>query len=588
MAKQFTVKARFVAEDRASSNIRKISSAQAGLNAEVGKADSALGKGERATKDYTKQLDKAGAEQKQFNKTLQGTQGELGKTTSRFSKFVSSVKSGGLVVVASLAAIAIASKKALGSIEEGARRIGQRRTLEKSLAAQGIALDGFIAKLQQVSRAQISVGALIASSSKALLLGIPAEKIAALLDVARVSAIATGQAIGKAFDDIATGVGRASPLILDNLGIILKLEPTYAAYAAAVGKTTEELTQQEQKLAILEKVLTVGEERIRTYGEAQATAAGLIDEAKASLKDWADGIAEATATTVPEYIATLRGIKQVLEENAEKFEQSQQQMKEQGVVTGFVAEGFKKLFGALKEVGDRQNEINAINEEGERLTLGLAAAQFEEGRGLLNLLGVSQQYTAHLSGREKAVASLTAAQIRLKEIEAEETAELSELTAGLERLGVILESEVNAGLAENVKFLNLAQGAARRLGLTELDLKNIQDAVATSNGALAESLGIQTDAARESAAATDNSARALERHASSTRQDQAAVDALTGANDRLAASFARVDQFTSAAGETRGRVQVRGGSRLIRDDGRGGAFTPQQVAGLNSTGTVTP
>lgn len=59
----------------------------------------------------------------------------------------------------------------------------------------------------------------------------------------------------QAFNDIVTGLGRMSPLILDNLGITVDLEATTAKYAATLGKSADALTDAERKQALVNAVM---------------------------------------------------------------------------------------------------------------------------------------------------------------------------------------------------------------------------------------------------------------------------------------------------------------------------------------------
>ena len=49
-----------------------------------------------------------------------------------------------------------------------------------------------------------------------------------------------------------TGVGRQSKLMLDNIGVIVKAEEAYTAYAAKLGLAADELTDVQKKLAFAE------------------------------------------------------------------------------------------------------------------------------------------------------------------------------------------------------------------------------------------------------------------------------------------------------------------------------------------------
>lgn len=68
-------------------------------------------------------------------------------------------------------------------------------------------------------------------------------------------AAATGTSMDYMMDSLVRGVGRLSPLILDNLGISIKLEDAYAEYAATLGKSVDDLTKAEQQAAVMNKTM---------------------------------------------------------------------------------------------------------------------------------------------------------------------------------------------------------------------------------------------------------------------------------------------------------------------------------------------
>jgi len=71
----------------------------------------------------------------------------------------------------------------------------------------------------------------------------------------KVSA-STGQDLNYLMDSLTTGVGRMSPMILDNLGIQVDLTQATEDYAKSIGKSADELTEQEKKTALMNQVMT--------------------------------------------------------------------------------------------------------------------------------------------------------------------------------------------------------------------------------------------------------------------------------------------------------------------------------------------
>jgi hypothetical protein len=68
------------------------------------------------------------------------------------------------------------------------------------------------------------------------------------------------------FDSLALGIKRGSPLILDNLGITIKVGEANEKYAASLGKSVEALTAEEKQMALLNAVMESGDQLIAQVG----------------------------------------------------------------------------------------------------------------------------------------------------------------------------------------------------------------------------------------------------------------------------------------------------------------------------------
>lgn len=68
-------------------------------------------------------------------------------------------------------------------------------------------------------------------------------------------AAASGQDMGFMLDSLVKGVGRLSPMILDNLGIQVNLTEANEAYAKQLGKSSDELTKSEQQIGMMNMVM---------------------------------------------------------------------------------------------------------------------------------------------------------------------------------------------------------------------------------------------------------------------------------------------------------------------------------------------
>ena len=220
-----------------------------------------------------------------------------------------------MVPVAVATASVYGLKKAFDAVKEGATLDAQTEALKRNVEAQGVAWDGYIAKLAKVSQAQVANADIVRAASSAMLLGIPAEKMSELMEVAAASAVATGRTISESFNDLAVGIGRASPMILDNLGLVVKLGPVYQEFAAEVGKTVEELTAEEKKLALLNSVLEVGQERVTLFAGAQDGAAKATAEFSAAIQNQTDNLKRYASEQVGIIASLVRSTGELKTEN---------------------------------------------------------------------------------------------------------------------------------------------------------------------------------------------------------------------------------------------------------------------------------
>ena len=197
--------------------------------------------------------------------------------SASFGKNLSSAFQVSGLVLSTFAAGVVAAKKALEFGAEGAQ-ISRLEDSFYSLAnAAGSSGQDILSALDDAARGTISNSELILSANRAMMLGLgaDADQLANLLEVASFRGRAMGLSTAQAFNDIVTGVGRASPMILDNLGIVIDAEQTYQDYADALGKTKEELTKAEKTQALLSRTIEEGNRQI-------AQAGGLVDDTAAS------------------------------------------------------------------------------------------------------------------------------------------------------------------------------------------------------------------------------------------------------------------------------------------------------------------
>lgn len=493
--------------------------------------------------------------------------GEIERVEGRFKRLGNSVKANALKITAALGAVTLAFRE----LNRSATLQGQTDALRRNLAAQGQDLDTFLSKLDAVARGTISTSKLIESSSKALLLGIPASEISGLLDIARVSAIATGTSVAQAFDDIATGIGRASPLILDNLGIVVKLGPAYEAMADSLGKSTTELTAAEQKQALLNEVLRVGAARIDTFGESQTELALRLQQANAQMENFRNnagrlgsvlalGLGAVVTRSAAGFVLLARGVT---------------------LTVGSIA----RLASVLPVVGDR---MGGIADEALRIDsrLGLVARQMKTvaeqmsagadvaGSALLGLSDDASAAASAVAKAEEAIESMAGAASGTKSAveelgqalgvvtSAELAAEIDQITANLAK------SRTELG-ANNREYVRLEAIASEKIERLQDRILNLRDGMGDLRGATEGTADAFVDLGNGVAAASgvlerntqilDGNTRAQDRNARAATQNS--VSGGRGGSAQLhSTQFGSTGTFTFINGR---RAQVLPDGRVV-------------------------
>lgn len=175
-----------------------------------------------------------------------------------------------------LANVATRSIYALGSAlvaaaDRGARFSALSPAFDRLTASVNQSADAMLTRMHDATFGLVSDLDLMQSANKAVLLGLPvtAKEMSELARAAVVLGRAMGQDATKSLDDLITALGRSSPLILDNLGLTVKVGEANDAYARSLGKSAADLTQAEQKMAFYRAAMEAARKKTADLGEQQ-------------------------------------------------------------------------------------------------------------------------------------------------------------------------------------------------------------------------------------------------------------------------------------------------------------------------------
>jgi len=233
---------------------------------------------------------KASKEIKALQKQIWSLQSEVQKATTAVSKGVkntnSDLKKLKQQVVGTFAVYKIlAFQKEISNLASQTQEVSG--AFNRLSSGVWIASSEILTSLQTASKGTISEYNLMLSANKAMSLGVASSttEFSTLMDIARVKAKSMWLTTTQAFNDIVTGLGRSSPLILDNLGITINASEAQEEYAKTLGKTSKELTDWERKQALINKVVKDGKAEIEEMGEIVLTASEKQQQYNAKIQD---------------------------------------------------------------------------------------------------------------------------------------------------------------------------------------------------------------------------------------------------------------------------------------------------------------
>lgn len=253
---------------------------------------------------------------RQYNKELESVNRQLGSLTNAGGGLSGQILSG----LGVGAGFGIASL-----ISSGVGQVRQFISEASDLAAETEGVErafnrlndpNLLQNLREATKGTVSDLELMKNAVQFSNFGLPVDKLATALAFARQRAADTGQSVDYLVQSIVTGIGRQSPLILDNLGINAKRVSEEFKRTGNFAEAAFKIIQEEGMKAT-ETVGTFAEEQARinaTIQNAQAGFGKYFNEFKGFLfslgKDFATGAAFTENTFTDTYIKAQRAARE--------------------------------------------------------------------------------------------------------------------------------------------------------------------------------------------------------------------------------------------------------------------------------------
>ena len=202
------------------------------------------------------------------DRRLKGAAKTSSGASKNFSKMAQGITGGLVPAYATLAA----SVFALDAVYRGLKSAADLRILQQGQIAYAVstgqAMNVVANAVQRATQMQVSFKEASQASAIAAAAGFGTDQIVALATAANNAAKVLGRSVPDAFDRMVRGVVKAEPEVLDELGIILRLDDAARNYAQALGINKEKLTVYEKSQAVLNEVLAQAESKFAHVADA--------------------------------------------------------------------------------------------------------------------------------------------------------------------------------------------------------------------------------------------------------------------------------------------------------------------------------
>jgi len=233
----------------------------------------AKGKGIKKVAVESKQagegLDKTAKGAQSADRAIKGVGQQSSNSTKNFAKMAQGLSgSGGLVQAYAILAAQIFAVSAAFNFLKSAGTLENLKKGQLAYAAgTGVALRTLSKDLIEATDAQIDFQTASQSAAIGVASGLSSDQLTRLGKAAKDASFVLGRDVTDSLNRLVRGVTKAEPELLDELGIILRLDTAAENYGRAIGKAAKDLTPFEKSQAVANEVLAQAEDKFGRISE---------------------------------------------------------------------------------------------------------------------------------------------------------------------------------------------------------------------------------------------------------------------------------------------------------------------------------
>ncbi len=243
-------------------------------------------------KDLQKKLKKAAGgfdalstSQRGADRAGKGLSRQSSNQTKNFSKIQQGISGGLVPAYATLAAQVFAVSAAFQFLKDSVNFRNLVQGQEAFGSVTGTAYKTVTKAVREATAGQLAYQDAAQAVAIGTAAGLSRGQLEDLGKAAKNTSLALGRDLTDSFNRLIRGVTKAEPELLDELGIILRLDPALKNYASSIGKTKEQLNQFEKSQAVAVEVLTQAETKFGRITEIMDPAAFALGQFGAKFDD---------------------------------------------------------------------------------------------------------------------------------------------------------------------------------------------------------------------------------------------------------------------------------------------------------------
>ena len=256
------------------------------------------------SKKAEKATGKLGKSAHSTDRQLKGAARASSGASKNFSKMSQGITGGLVPAYATLAA----NLFALDAVFRFLKSSADFRVLKEGqlafAAATGVAYQSLARDLQTATRGMINFRDAAQAGAIGRAAGLSAGQLKELSNAAFTVSVALGRDVTDSFNRLVRGVTKAEPELLDELGIVLRLEEATTKYAAALGLNKNQLSIYQKSQAVVNEVLDQTETKFGKINAIMEPQANAISQLGVAFEEAIDAMRPAIAA-IAEFVANF-------------------------------------------------------------------------------------------------------------------------------------------------------------------------------------------------------------------------------------------------------------------------------------------